>query len=305
MKKKVTALSFILVSLICGTAALSACRRQEDPVEIDRSFEYTTAETTTKGQEETTTEREPFTEETSTEPDSTTAPSTQKPTEEETTTEEVTTEESAMTYFGDKNSIFSTLPLFEKGTFVEYFDKGFVEGIQFSGTTQADFEAYVKAVLDAGKYTLNSQDGNRVYLAGADGTMCVTLLYKDGVMLVEAGKNYWDILTFAQETVAPTKPAETTDSRYGYFDNQDLAFSKVPYFTYGTFTGYEAVDKGGRLTFDGVSGEELEAYVDTLNVSGFMQSGTTPSGATYYTSDKAIVMITCDNGTLVLQVTTY
>lgn len=300
MKKKITALSFILILLICGTTVLFGCRKPEEPVEIDRSFEYTTAETTTKEQEETTTESEPFTEETSTEPDSTTAPSAQKP------TEEVTTEESAMTYFGDKNSIFSTLPLFEEGTFVEYFDKGFVEGIQFSGTTQGDFEAYVKAVLDAGKYTLNSQDGNRVYLAGADGTMCVTLLYKDGVMLVEAGKNYWDILTFAQEeTAAPTKPAETTDSRYGYFDNQDMAFSKVPYFTYGTFTGYEAVDKGGRLTFDGVSGEELEAYVDTLNVSGFMQSGTTPSGATYYTSDKAIVMITSDNGTLVLQVTTY
>ena len=43
----------------------------------------------------------------------------------------------------------------------------------------------------------NSQDGTRAYLAAASGKMCITLIYKDGTMLIEAGENYWDILTYA------------------------------------------------------------------------------------------------------------
>lgn len=290
MRRKIGRFAVILSSVILTAAVLSACRKKDDISEISRSFEYSESETLTaklsraEDVSEKTTETEKNTKEPTKEP-------TTKVTEKETTTEETLT--GVAVYFGGKDSVFNTLPMFDAGVFEEHFDKSYVEGLRFSGVTEKNYTSYLQSVLNAGKYTLNSQDGTRAYLAASTGKMCVTLIYKDGTMYIEAGENYWDILTLAeQETEEPTKPSESTDSRYSYFDNKDLVFSNVPYMTEGSFTGYEAVDNGGIMSFAGISDEVFNSYCEYLESSGFLFSSSTPDGLTsYYVRDDIIVTV--------------
>ncbi len=279
---------------------LTACKK-EAPVEIDRTFEYTTeapVETTTQKETETT---EPITEET---PEQSSEEETT--TQEETTTkkeEETTTLTGADVYYYDKDSIFSTLPVFKDGAFNGYFNKSFMEGLTFSGVTQEEYNAYVEAVTATDTYSLNSKESTRAYIAHKDGEWCITIIFYDGTMLVEAGKNYWDILTYAEnETVEPTKPEEITDSRYDYFDNNDMVFSHVPYFTEGTFTGYSAVDRGGVLTFTDVTQDMVDAYGTILEGNGFMMGGAFEN-VMYFVTNEHIVSLTLAGTTLTMQVT--
>ena len=280
-------------------AALSACQKKDDGVkEIDRTFDFT-QNTSSAVQTETQTETETTTEEI-----------TEKTTEETTTQKqtETTTEESkaegAAAYFGDKKSVFNTLPEFEAGKYEEYFDYEYVEGLRFSGTKESDYTAYLQTVLSEGKYTLNSQDGTRAYLEKKEGKMRVTLIYKDGTFLVEAGESYWDILTLADEQKEePTKPSETSDSRYGYFDNKELVFSQLPYFTEGSFTGYQSVEGGGIMSFSEVTEEIFDNYSDLLQSSGFMFAGSMPDGqVSYFTNDSVVITATFSGSSLTLQV---
>ncbi len=301
MKRRLGRFAVILSSVIFATAALSACKKKDDITEITRSFEYSESETQTTKAKPTedatkkTTETEKATKESTKE-------NTTKSTEKETTTEETLT--GVAVYFGGKDSVFNTLPLFDAGVFEEHFDKSYVEGLRFSGVTEKNYTTYLQSILNAGKYTLNSQDGTRAYLAASTGKMCVTLIYKDGTMYIEAGENYWDILTLAEEeTEAPTKPSENTDSRYSYFDNKDLVFSNVPYMTEGSFTGYEAVDNGGVMTFAGISDDAFTSYCDYLESSGYLFASSTPDGLTsYYTRDDIVVTITHSGTDLTLKV---
>lgn len=304
MRKRIGRFAFILSAAIWTTAALSACRKEENPKEIDRTFEFTqdtlqpvqsdtepqsTAEEGTSRTEEITTQE--------------TSQDTTTETISETTTEEIKLEGAAV-YFYDKNSVFNTLPAFEAGNYEEHFSYEYVEGLRFSGTKDSDYTAYLQSVLNAGTYKLNSQDGTRAYLEKADGKMRVTLIYKEGTMLIEAGESYWDILTLADEKKEePTKPSETADSRYGYFDNKELVFSELPYFTGGNFTGYEAVDGGGILNFSDISEQEYEDYSDLLQSSGFMFTGSLPDGqVSYFANDNVVVTATYSGGSLKLQV---
>lgn len=303
MKRRIGRFAVILSSVIFATAALAACRKKDDINEISRSFDYSQSETQTKHTEpdspQDTSESTPDTETTTETKRETT--SANKPTETETTTEPLT---GAAVYFGDKNSVFNTLPMFDAGVFEEYFDKSYVEGLRFSQVKEKDYTSYLQSVLNSGKYTLNSQDGTRAYLAASTGKMCVTLIYKDGTMYIEAGESYWDILTLAEEeTEAPTKPSEATDSRYSYFDNDKLVFSNVPYLTEGSFTGYEAVDNGGVMTFTGISKEAFDTYCEYLETSGYLFASSTPDGLTsYYVKDDIVVTITHSGTDLTLKV---
>lgn len=291
MRRKIGRFAVILSSVVLTAAVLSACRKKDDISEISRSFEYSESETLTAkpSRAEDVSEKTTETEKNTKEP---TKETTTKVTEKETTTEETLT--GVAVYFGGKDSVFNTLPMFDAGVFEEHFDKSYVEGLRFSGVTEKNYTSYLQSVLNAGKYTLNSQDGTRAYLAASTGKMCVTLIYKDGTMYIEAGENYWDILTLAeQETEEPTKPSESTDSRYSYFDNKDLVFSNVPYMTEGSFTGYEAVDNGGIMSFAGISDEVFNSYGEYLESSGFLFSSSTPDGLTcYYVRDDIIVTVT-------------
>lgn len=291
MRRKIGRFAVILSSVVLTAAVLSACRKKDDISEISRSFEYSESETLTAkpSSAEDVSEKTTETEKNTKEP---TKETTTKVTEKETTTEEALT--GVAVYFGGKDSVFNTLPMFDAGVFEEHFDKSYVEGLRFSGVTEKNYTSYLQSVLNAGKYTLNSQDGTRAYLAASTGKMCVTLIYKDGTMYIEAGENYWDILTLAeQETEEPTKPSESTDSRYSYFDNKDLVFSNVPYMTEGSFTGYEAVDNGGIMSFAGISDEVFNSYGEYLESSGFLFSSSTPDGLTsYYVRDDIIVTVT-------------
>lgn len=291
MRRKIGRFAVILSSVVLTAAVLSACRKKDDISEISRSFEYSESETLTAkpSRAEDVSEKTTETEKNTKEP---TKETTTKVTEKETTTEETLT--GVAVYFGGKDSVFNTLPMFDAGVFEEHFDKSYVEGLRFSGVTEKNYKSYLQSVLNAGKYTLNSQDGTRAYLAASTGKMCVTLIYKDGTMYIEAGENYWDILTLAeQETEEPTKPSESTDSRYSYFDNKDLVFSNVPYMTEGSFTGYEAVDNGGIMSFAGISDEVFNSYGEYLESSGFLFSSSTPDGLTcYYVRDDIIVTVT-------------
>lgn len=291
MRRKIGRFAVILSSVVLTAAVLSACRKKDDISEISRSFEYSESETLTAkpSRAEDVSEKMTETEKNTKEP---TKETTTKVTEKETTTEETLT--GVAVYFGGKDSVFNTLPMFDAGVFEEHFDKSYVEGLRFSGVTEKNYKSYLQSVLNAGKYTLNSQDGTRAYLAASTGKMCVTLIYKDGTMYIEAGENYWDILTLAeQETEEPTKPSESTDSRYSYFDNKDLVFSNVPYMTEGSFTGYEAVDNGGIMSFAGISDEVFNSYGEYLESSGFLFSSSTPDGLTcYYVRDDIIVTVT-------------
>ncbi len=298
MRKRIGRFAIILSAVIWATAAMSACRKKEDPKEIDRTFDFT-QDTSRPVQTETQTESQSTTEETTEK--ATQETTTKKPVE--TTTEE-TKPEGAAAYFSDKKSVFNTLPAFEGGKFEEYFDYEYVEGMRFSGTKESDYTAYLQSVLNAGKYTLNSQDGTRAYLEKTDGKMRVTLIYKDGTFLIEAGESYWDILTLAdEEKEEPTKPSETTDSRYGYFDNKELVFSQLPYFTEGSFTGYEAVEGGGIMSFSDITEEVYENYSELLQSSGFMFTGSLPDGrVSYFTNDSVVITATFSGSTLKLQV---
>ena len=122
-------------------------------------------------------------------------------------------------------------------------------------------------------------------------------------MLIEAGENYWDILTYAEpETQESTKPSESADGRYAYFDNKDSVFSQIPYMTNGTFAGYEAVAGGGVMTFSNVTSDMLVAYGDVLESNGIMFNGATPDGMTsYYVSDRVIVTLIYDGSNMKLQ----
>lgn len=310
MRRRLGKLSVLLSGVIFATAAITACGKKDDGItEITRSFEYTqTEKETTEPQNtteepETTTEKESKTEkDTSKETTKDSTKETTKTTEEETTTKKNLT--GAAAYFEDEESVFNTLPSFDAGKYEEHFSQSYVEGLRFSGATEGNYSDYLQAVLNAGNYTLNSQDGTRAYLAATSGKMCVTLIYKDGTMLIEAGENYWDILTYAEEeTQEPTKPSETTDGRYAYFDDKDSVFSQLPYMTDGNFTGYEAVDGGGVMTFSVVPSDVASSYGDLLESSGFMFSSSTPDGqTTYYASDKLVVTLTYDGSNMRLQV---
>lgn len=295
-------ISVILSAVIFASAAVSSCGKKDNISEIDRTFEFsqpeietTSQEKATQQQTESTTQTESGTKET------TTKETTTRATEEETTKKQLT---GAAVYFEDEKSVFGTLPVFEAGKYEEHFDQGYVEGMRFSGTEQKDYEAYLQSVLNEGKYTLNSQDGTRAYLAAASGKMCITLIYKDGTMLIEAGESYWDILTYAEEPAQEqTKPSETADGRYAYFDNEESVFSQLPYLTEGSFTGYEAVDGGGIMTFTSVSEAAVTAYGELLENSGFMFASTTPDGLTsYYVSDSLVVTCTYQESTVMLKV---
>ncbi|MGN1187961.1 MAG: hypothetical protein ACI4R6_05665 [Lachnospiraceae bacterium] len=298
MRKRIGRFAIILSAVIWATAAMSACRKKEEPKEIDRTFDFT-QDTSRPVQTETQTESQSSTEETTEK--TTQETTTKKPAE--TTTEE-TKLEGAAAYFGDKKSVFNTLPAFEGGKFEEHFDYQYVEGMRFSDTKESDYTEYLQSVLNAGKYTLNSQDGTRAYLERTDGKMRVTLIYKDGTFLIEAGESYWDILTLADEKKEePTKPSETTDSRYGYFDNKELVFSQLPYFTEGSFTGYEAVEGGGIMSFSDITEETYENYSELLQSNGFMFTGSLPDGqVSYFTNDSVVVTATYSSGSLKLQV---
>lgn len=304
MKRRIGKLSVILSAVIFATAAISACRKKDDISEITRTFEYTKTQIETTKPEKTTEESKETTIEKETTKESTkeTTQETTRPSQKETTTKKELT--GAAVYFEDKNSVFNTLPSFDAGVYEEYFNQGYVEGLRFSNATESSYSEYLQAVLNEGKYTLNSQDGTRAYLAAANGDMCVTLIYKDGTMLVEAGANYWDILTYAEnDTQAPTKPSETTDGRYAYFDNKDSVLSQIPYMTEGTFTGCDAIDGGAVMTFSGVSADMAAAYGDILDNIGIMFTGSTPDGQTsYYVNDKVIVTLACDGSTMTIQV---
>ena len=297
MKKKIGVLLVLITGLV---VCLAGCKKKPEEIkEIDRTFEYTEEETTeavTETEKETVSKTEETTsvEETTKQEETTTVV--------EVTTEEVTTEESIMTYFGNPDSVFSTLPLFDKGVFSDYFNKEYVEGIMISEVTEAEYTAYIDTVLSAGRYALNSKESNRAYFADAD-NMCVTLIYHEETMLVEMGKGYWDILTYAEEKATePTKPVETADARYGYFDNTDMIFSGLPYFTVGVFAGYEVVDKGGKLTFSEVTQDDVNNYGDTLMDNGFMMGGNVES-VTYFVTDGLLVSLSFDNGNCVIVVT--
>lgn len=305
MRRRLGKFSVILSAVIFATATVTACGKKDDISEIDRTFEYTkteiqTTEPTKTETEETTTEKN-TTKESAKETDKETTKGTTKPSKEETTTAKPLT--GAAVYFEDEKNVFNTLPSFDAGKYEEYFNQGYVEILNFSGTTEKDYSDYLKAVLNEGKYTLNSQDGTRAYLAAVSGKMCVTLIYKDGTMLIEAGENYWDILTFAEdETQEPTKPSETTDGRYAYFDSKDSIFSQLPYMTEGSFTGYEAVDGGGVMNFTVASSEVAVSYGDVLETNGFLFSSSTPDGLTsYYVKDKVVVTLTCSGSGMTLK----
>lgn len=306
MRRRLGKLSVMLSAVIFATAAISACHKKEDISEITRTFEYrqteietTEPENTTEESQETSTTQETVT---TKEAVRETTKETTKATQEETTTKKQLA--GAAAYFEDKKSVFNTVPSFNAGKYEEYFSESYVEGLRFSGVTEQNYNDYLQAVLNAGKYTLNSQDGTRAYLAAANAKNCVTLIYKDGTMLIEIGENYWDILTYADnETQAPTKPSQTTDGRYAYFDNKDSVFSTLPYMTDGSFTGYEAIDGGGVMTFSVASSDVASAYGELLENSGFMFSSSTPDGlTTYYVNDKVIITITCDGNSMELQV---
>ena len=282
---------------------LTACKKEE-PVELDRTFEYnteSTAESTTP--EITTQESTSETEETQ---ESTTENITEKTTQETTTekvTEETTTLTGADVYYYDKDSIFSTLPVFKNGTYAGYFNKVFMEGMTFSGVTKEEYTAYVDAITATGTYSLNSKEEKRAYISHKDGEWCITVIFHEGTMLVEAGKNYWDILTYAEaETEAPTKPAEVTDSRYDYFDNKDMVFSKIPYFTEGTFTSYSAIDRGGILTFSGINQSMIDAYGAVLEANGFMMGGAFEN-VMYFVTEEHVISLSLTNDILTMQVT--
>lgn len=299
-------ISVILSAVIFLSAAVSACGKKDNISEIERTFEFSQPESasqekTTQQNTESTTQTESETVETTTK-ETTTKETTTKATEEETTTKKQLTW--AAVYFEDEKSVFSTLPVFEAGKYEEHFAQSYVEGMRFSGTTKKDYEAYLQNVLNEGKYTLNSQDGTRAYLAAASGKMCITLIYKDGTMLIEAGESYWDILTYAEEpTQEPTKPSEAADGRYAYFDNEESVFSQLPYMTEGSFTGYEAVDGGGIMTFSAVSVNAVTAYGELLENSGFMFASSTPDGLTsYYVNDKVVVTCTYQDSAVTLKV---
>ncbi len=287
MRRKIGRFAVILSSVILTAAVLSACRKKDGISEISRSFEYSESETLTAkpSRAEDVSEKTTETEKNTKEP-------TTKVTEKETTTEETLT--GVAVYFGGKDSVFNTLPMFDAGVFEEHFDKSYVEGLRFSGVTEKNYTSYLQSVLNAGKYTLNSQDGTRAYLAASTGKMCVTLIYKDGTMYIEAGENYWDILTLAeQETEEPTKTSERTDSRYSYIDNKYLLYSNVPYMKEGSFTVYESVDNGGIMSFAGISDEVFNSYCEYLESSGFLFSSSTPDGIkSYYVRDDIIVTVT-------------
>jgi lipoprotein len=299
MKRRLGKLSVILSAVIFATAAMSACKK-DDISEIDRTFEYTRTETQTTSQHETDEQKDTTTEKESTVKESTKETTGQ--TQEETTTRKQLT--GAAVYFEDKKSVFNTLPSFTAGKFEEYFSESYVEGLKFSGAKESDYSDYLKSVINEGKYTLNSQDGTRAYLAAASGKMCITLIYKDGTMLIEAGENYWDILTYAEpETQEPTKPSESADGRYAYFDNKDSVFSQLPYMTAGNFTGYESVNGGGIMTFSVITSDMVSDYGDILESNGFMFSSSTPDGLTsYYVNDKLIVTVVYDGSVMKLQV---
>ena len=304
MRKRIGRFAFILSAAIWATAALGACRKEENPKEIDRTFEFT-QDTSQPVQSDT--EPQSTTEEGTSRTEEITTQETSQNTTTETISETATEEiklEGAAVYFYDKNSVFNTLPAFEAGNYEEHFSYEYVEGLRFSGTKDSDYTAYLQSVLNAGTYKLNSQDGTRAYLEKTDGKMRVTLIYKDGTMLIEAGESYWDILTLADEKKEePTKPSETADSRYGYFENKELVFSELPYFTEGNFTGYEAVDGGGILNFSDISEEEYENYSDLLQSSGFMFTGSLPDGqVSYFANDNVVVTATYSGGSLKLQV---
>ena len=72
--------------------------------------------------------------------------------------------------------------------------------------------------------------------------------------------------------------------------------------TAGNFTGYEAVDGGGIMTFSVISSEMVSDYGDILESNGFMFSSSTPDGLTsYYVNDKLIVTVVYDGSNMKLQ----
>lgn len=254
---------FLATTMLLG---LVACKRP-DPIEIDRTFEYNSTEevhTQPSSEIEATSEKQS---ETESETEHLTEPSGQETTEP--TKEVETTQMSAESIFGDPKNVFSTLPLFDKGEFVEYFEKDYISGVRFVNTKKSDLDEYVNLIVEDKIYKVNSIDGDRVYLEDSK-NMCVTVIYHEGITLIEAGRGYWDILTYAEEKKEePTKPSETTDGRYIYFDDKNNIFSNLPYFTEGVFDGYLSAAGTYKMTFLQVTDEVCETYLGLLENSGF------------------------------------
>lgn len=300
MKRRAISIAIVVMA----TAAMLTACKNNDPIEIDRTFDYTEYSSTT---EEVQTQ--PSVQETTAE-----VPTTQKATEAETTTEpsapetetetEIkTTAMSAETYFTDKKSVFSTLPLFTQGEFVEYFEKDYLQGVRFIKTTQKEFEEYVAKVKADGIYTVNSKDGNRVYLESAK-NMCVTIIYYEGVTLIEAGTGVWDIITYAQTPTKEeaTKPSETQDVRYSYFDDKKSVFSLLPYFTEGTFLSCDGDSTSGKMKFSGVSSSVAIDYCAKLESSGFDFEYSAPAGnLSIFGSDLAYVRISIEDDVMTIE----
>lgn len=173
MKRRIGKLSVILSAVIFATAAISACRKKDDISEITRTFEYTKTQIETTKPEKTTEESKETTIEKETTKESTkeTTQETTRPSQKETTTKKELT--GAAVYFEDKNSVFNTLPSFDAGVYEEYFNQGYVEGLRFSNATESSYSEYLQAVLNEGKYTLNSQDGTRAYPCRLQTEICV------------------------------------------------------------------------------------------------------------------------------------
>ena len=281
--------------------SLSACNLNPEPIEIDRTFELETTTDSSQTQPEVTQGNTDETTESSREGETISENNTETTTVKETTTEETTTLTGRDAYFLSDKSAFSTLPAFKKGTYVDHVDKLYMEVLQFKSVSKEEFDEYAKAIVDAGKYTVNSKETNRVYLENKSSEMCITLIFHDGIMLVEAGRNYWDIITYAEEaTTQETKPVETKDARYQYFDSEQYTFYNVPYVTFGSFSGYEAVDNGGVLTFTEVNKADADGYNDSLERNGFMNTGSFGNDS-YYANEQYIITITYNDSTLIIK----
>lgn len=301
MRKRYIQLSVLVVAAITCATAFSSCKKQhEDPLEVTRTYEFidvTTFNPETTSQKGTETTEAQFTAE----------PTSSHPTEKDTTSAtESTTEEltGARKYFFNPDSVFSTLPEFNAGDFVEKYDTQYLEVLRFVGVTESEYEAYVELVKAGEKYKFNSKDVNRTYFADGDG-MCLTVIINEDTMLVELGKNYWDSETFKVVEELPTKPSEQTDSRYSYFDNKNLVFNSVPYFTYGDFIEYSAIDDGGIMKFKNVTKEQFDAYAEVLLANFFLFEGFPSDGSRSYSGNGVYLNMLLEGDVLTLTVEEY
>ena len=316
MKRNIKGLCTVVVATAFATAALGACKKNTDIDEITRGYETPTfSEAATTTQAQTTTE-------------ATTEAATEAATKESVTAEDITIHTTAETttevqyegieaYFLDKESRFYGLPTQNYGSLVEHSMRKYYETLKFSGVSAIEFESYVSSVLALNDYELDSKSEFREYIKASNGDK-VSLIYFEGMMLVEVGSQ-WDTESYyiepttaetttahVETTTAQPEPESVKDGRYDYFENSDLLISKLPVFTEGSFSGYAATDDNvGTITFNGVTRSAYNDYAGELILGGFNSAGEGMDGTSYFEGSSIMVAVKLEGDVLTVNTVSY